>query len=246
MNTYLLTLRNRDRRIAKLQAASDQFPGGSDEWNGEALEVRLPARDECDLVARLADAGITIGYGDSPEITVWAEVWARNAVGPCQSSLVDRLLQLEEITPDDLSNTLPSEGSPRDMIEWLEDCEPDAAAALLRDWREELRDYGDLPESILPTTLLAAFLAFDDLDRATEVLVSVVQEHEEPREAMEWWWIDPSLADDLDEIGETVIRSEYGQWWGRQCSGQGIAQDSTPYRLMALYGKRTEPVEVPA
>lgn len=50
----------------------------------------------------------------------------------------------------------------------------------------------------------------------------------EPQEIFEWWPINDSyLKDELIEQGEPVLSNDYGDWWGRTCTGQSIELDPT-------------------
>ncbi|MGA2618061.1 MAG: hypothetical protein ABSF26_10660 [Thermoguttaceae bacterium] len=51
----------------------------------------------------------------------------------------------------------------------------------------------------------------------------------------EWWGVEEELADDLIEIGDCVLKNQYGHWWGRGCTGQDILIDGT---LQAVVRKR--------
>ncbi len=51
----------------------------------------------------------------------------------------------------------------------------------------------------------------------------------------EWWGVNAELADDLIEIGDCVLKNQYGHWWGRSCTGQDILMDGT---LQAVVRKR--------
>lgn len=48
----------------------------------------------------------------------------------------------------------------------------------------------------------------------------------EPAEIFEWWIVSDWLADKLEVHGEPILKSDYGTWWGRTCSGQAISMDS--------------------
>lgn len=48
---------------------------------------------------------------------------------------------------------------------------------------------------------------------------------EKMKEVLEWWVVSDWLANELEERGEAVLRSDYGTWWGRTCSGQAISLD---------------------
>lgn len=51
------------------------------------------------------------------------------------------------------------------------------------------------------------------------------------REPLEWWRVTRSLLRELRDIGEVVIDSEYGEWWGRCTSGQAISLDGVFQRV---------------
>lgn len=53
----------------------------------------------------------------------------------------------------------------------------------------------------------------------------------------EWHLVSDWMADKLDENGECVLRTDFGTYWGRQCTGQSIALDSvmeTIYNNIAI------------
>jgi hypothetical protein len=60
----------------------------------------------------------------------------------------------------------------------------------------------------------------------------------ETKEIFEWWLVTSELASDLKVVHEAVLDNDYGQWWGRTCTGQSIAQDGTMYRVIELIDAR--------
>lgn len=48
----------------------------------------------------------------------------------------------------------------------------------------------------------------------------------QPKEIYEWWIVTDWLLDKLEAHGEAVLRTDYGEWWGRTCTGQSIVLDS--------------------
>lgn len=48
----------------------------------------------------------------------------------------------------------------------------------------------------------------------------------EPQEPLEWWTCSSWLMDKLEAYGEPVLRTDYGDWYGRTCSGQSMILDS--------------------
>lgn len=48
---------------------------------------------------------------------------------------------------------------------------------------------------------------------------------QEPQEIYEWWLCSEWLLEKLEEQGEPIIRTDYGDWWGRTTTGQAIVLD---------------------
>lgn len=61
----------------------------------------------------------------------------------------------------------------------------------------------------------------DDIDE----LRDWIRSEAEPREIYEWWRVSPWLLERLREAGEPILDNDYGEWWGRTCTGQSIAMD---------------------
>jgi len=53
----------------------------------------------------------------------------------------------------------------------------------------------------------------------------------QPQEVFEWWAVTDWLARHLDAIGEPVLMNDYGNWWGRTCTGQIIMLDGTLQKI---------------
>jgi hypothetical protein len=51
------------------------------------------------------------------------------------------------------------------------------------------------------------------------------------KEIYEWWLVSDWLLDKLEAEGEPVLRTDYGDWWGRTCTGQAIALDSVIQKI---------------
>lgn len=49
----------------------------------------------------------------------------------------------------------------------------------------------------------------------------------------EWWLVSPWLALRLREQDQPVLDTDYGAWWGRTCTGQGILLDGTLQAIAA-------------
>lgn len=53
----------------------------------------------------------------------------------------------------------------------------------------------------------------------------------EPKEIFEWWAITDWLAGKLENVGEPILFSDYGTWWGRTCTGQSIELDGVIQKI---------------
>lgn len=49
----------------------------------------------------------------------------------------------------------------------------------------------------------------------------------EVQEIFEWWAVSTFLADQLEKIGAPVLRSDFGDWFGRTETGQSLSYDSS-------------------
>lgn len=79
----------------------------------------------------------------------------------------------------------------------------------------------------------------DDEDEAWEELCRQEDIEDEPQDILEWWLVTKRLADDLEEIGAPVLRTEYGDWWGRTTSGQHPGLDGEIMDVARLLTHRT-------
>lgn len=52
------------------------------------------------------------------------------------------------------------------------------------------------------------------------------EETDEYQEIYEYWIVSEWLAEKLEQEGEPIIKSDFGIWWGRTCTGQSIILDS--------------------
>jgi hypothetical protein len=51
-------------------------------------------------------------------------------------------------------------------------------------------------------------------------------DYEKSHEIYEWWLTTDWLLEKLEAKDEPILRNEYGDWWGRCCSGQAILLDN--------------------
>lgn len=143
----------------------------------------------------------------------------------CQSALVDALLANESVdgfSYDDICNAYervcPECGSPmreavRDMCIWCE-----------KEWDKcacgDGKDTGNRnDEADVWVCEGCGHIQFDDPEY-------------EVQEIYEWWLLSSSsVAEDLKELGEPVLDNDYGEWWGRTCTGQSVELDPTFWRM---------------
>lgn len=64
-----------------------------------------------------------------------------------------------------------------------------------------------------------------------------LSEPEEPNEVYEWWVCDRWLLGKLEAHGQPVLHSNFGDWWGRTCTGQAIALDGVIEEIYQDTGK---------
>lgn len=48
---------------------------------------------------------------------------------------------------------------------------------------------------------------------------------QEPKEIFEWWLVSDWLLKKLERHGEPILKTDWGGWWGRTCTGQAISLD---------------------
>lgn len=48
---------------------------------------------------------------------------------------------------------------------------------------------------------------------------------EDMQEIFEWWLCDDWILSKLEKQGEPILKTDFGSWWGRTCTGQMISLD---------------------
>ena len=147
-------------------------------------------------------------YGFPKHIHDLAETYLTRDILKCDSLLVGRLLQ--QSCEGDCSSV--SQAFSIDNIENYFDNSMEAIEEFLTynakedDWHE---------------------LSFDERETLAEELGFDPQ----PQEIYEWWAITEWLADNLSSLGQPILKNEYGQWWGRLCTGQAIILDGIMQKI---------------
>jgi len=53
-----------------------------------------------------------------------------------------------------------------------------------------------------------------------------------PQEIYEWWVCSDWMIEKLRSLGEPILTNDYGDWWGRCCTGQAIKLDNIIDRII--------------
>jgi DNA repair exonuclease SbcCD ATPase subunit len=131
----------------------------------------------------------------------------------CQSSLVEELLAREIVSYDEITNMYPNNED--EIDEKKEELEK------LQDKLNELENIEELTEE-QENRINELENQISDIENRIEELEN---EQEEPQVIFEWWVVSDLLANELEEQGEPILKSDYETWWGRTCTGQSIKID---------------------
>jgi hypothetical protein len=106
-----------------------------------------------------------------------------------------------------------------DELEALED--PDTAEGV--ELSENAQIVKDASDDVIRAKLI------EDIDDETADGLNdwrdAVRENDNGAEVYEWYRVSSWLAKRLDDVGECVLDNAYGEWWGRQCTGQALIMD---------------------
>lgn len=178
-------------------------------------------------------------YGFPEAIHEQAIIYINRDILKCETTLIEALIDegsshsynstsvLSQFTYDNVENIYNI--SPK----WLSDFTPEQQALFAKyNFRtmEDFSDFMDADEGVdsdgNPVELdMADYPALDDLHHEWKYRDS------EAQEIFEWWSVTSWLAEKLLELGEPVLMNDYGQWWGRTCTGQNIILDGTFQKL---------------
>ncbi len=132
--------------------------------------------------------------------------FVRINIGWCQSSLVEELLSREIVSYDEIEN----------FYEYK--CHECGASGQEQFDSEALSEDFDAKYKYMCKDCKFEF-EFE------------TEPESEPQEIFEWWLIDDWMSEKLRGLGEPVLVSDFGTWWGRTCSGQAISMDNVITRL---------------
>jgi len=62
-------------------------------------------------------------------------------------------------------------------------------------------------------------------EEAEKQAVDDLKDEQLPQEIMEWWLVSEWLERKLEAKGQPILKTDYGNWWGRCGTGQAILLD---------------------
>ena len=142
---------------------------------------------------------------ENPKAQSWVENTINHEIKACQTSIVETLLQLEQLDPESVQNQYPSFND-KSIVELQEHLDEVAV------------DYES--EDVYCDDIL-------DVSDYENYLRDEAETYAEPQEILEYWLVSEWLANQLIEAGEPVVQGLNCSWWGRTCSGQAISLDPT-------------------
>ena len=73
-----------------------------------------------------------------------------------------------------------------------------------------------------------AFYSFAEAREEGIITKDVKEKDYDPqaKDIFEWWVVSGYLLERLERLSEPILKNEFGEWWGRTCTGQMIALDS--------------------
>ena len=176
------------------------------------------------------------------KIGEFAEMYCERDVLCCDSSLVDALQKtdLEGFQIDDLENLYPdpSEWDVDECREWLDDqghtppLDEDEIMEIARTLRDE-HDSQMSDDTLKEKGHFAYIMAEAEEELAVDDWREAVTEQADAAEVYEWWRVTSWLLSELRDIGEVVIDNDYGEWWGRGTTGQGLTMDGVLQKIAA-------------
>jgi len=68
-------------------------------------------------------------------------------------------------------------------------------------------------------------MSFEELKNQLDIEYQDKLDNREPEEIFEWWVCDEWMIKKLKEKEQPILTTDYGDWWGRTCTGQAIFLD---------------------
>ena len=88
--------------------------------------------------------------------------------------------------------------------------------------KKEIFSYDDIVNLCLTDEQLKKYYGYEGKGEIEEARYR----GEDMQEIFEWWLCDDWMLEKLEERGEPILKTDFGSWWGRTCTGQAILLDS--------------------
>jgi len=187
-----------------------------------------------------------------------AEMYQERDVLHCDSSLVEDLLKASDELRGDLAKEFcidNIQNQYKNTEKWtITECkdyldeysvdhpDPDPWSMSAADIKELLTSVGiEIKKSHADSSLRDMLI--DAIDEKTVDGLEDWQEAarelamENPAEIYEWWRVTDWLGEQLLKIGEPVLDTCYGKWWGRTCTGQQYIMDGTLQEVASQFAR---------
>lgn len=187
--------------------------------------------------------------GRTQEKQDWIERVIKNDVLTCQSVLVEKLLEENIVSYDEIENFyIDNSDAIEEIEEEIEKLEEKIEE--LEEAYEELdEEYADLDVECSPEEEKVIREKMDNNEAEQKKIREKIEELEDKKsdlesedgdsqDVLEWWVVSSWLAENLKKLGEPVLESDYETWWGRTCSGQAISLDHTMDELYEMVQSR--------
>lgn len=106
------------------------------------------------------------------------------------------------------------------------------------DFQEKCKKFWEYQKSICQTDLIDHLFDYEveGFEWKNVANETYEDEHGElvENEVLEWWEINHYLAQELELLGEPILRNRFGIWWGRTTSGQAVYLDAVIEKLVVL------------
>ena len=85
--------------------------------------------------------------------------------------------------------------------------------------------YDDIENLYMSDEEILNYMGSYDEDMSDQEIIEVRDNGEDFKEVFEWYLVSDWFLDRLREINEPIIDNDYGEYWGRCCTGQSIYLD---------------------
>lgn len=154
-----------------------------------------------------------------------------------QTMLVNHLFSINAVSIDDIEKNRDNERI-EEIKERLEEIE-----GLIWFFTEKTDNISDSEAHIKANIRFCALQQkISKLEDEEIELEEELRELEDEKDILEWWVVSSFLESRLRAKGESFLVTDFETWWGRGCTGQGIALDGTIVEIAKdmeiLYGQK--------